>query len=72
MFQGGFVGMNAQLLVTTDETTNFELVSHFFPDDSNSLQKFDIECPSLLQLKILFPESSDFYGRIIIYIVTIL
>ena len=76
MFQGGFVGTECRIkvkrsceqLVHVDQ--NAEL---FFPNDINDLQYFPLTAPiylgkgDLLQIKFL--KSSDFYGRITVYMI---
>lgn len=59
-FQGGFVGKNCQFLLDDIQTP-------FFPDDSSNPQIFPIKGQSVSKLKIIFGESTDFFGRITIY-----
>ena len=43
-----------------------------FPDDVNNLQKFEVNLEKVQKIKIVFVESSDFYGRITLYKLDIL
>merc|ERR1711894_39055 len=67
-FQGGFVGKECHIeTVSVAEETSTK-VTDFYPEDKNSLQIFSIEeKPTATQLKIVFKDSTDFYGRITIY-----
>jgi hypothetical protein len=68
MFQGGFVGADCQLLVKyARDKSRYAQVAQFYPDDCNRLQCFDVEADAVAQLKLLFPKSSDFYGRVTVY-----
>uniref|UniRef100_A0A673FSI1 Nuclear receptor 2C2-associated protein n=1 Tax=Sinocyclocheilus rhinocerous TaxID=307959 RepID=A0A673FSI1_9TELE len=45
----------------------------FYPEDNNCLQSFPIQDVPLVQkLKIVFENSADFFGRIIVYTLEIL
>jgi hypothetical protein len=69
MFQGGFVGEDAKLLVTTVDNSTFHAVApsncNFI--DGNCMQRLDISCDNVTQFRLLFERSSDFYGRVVIY-----
>jgi hypothetical protein len=41
-------------------------VDIIYPDDVNDLQEFPVQCTGRC-LSIIFPSSSDFYGRVTIY-----
>ena len=46
----------------------FESVSFFYPNDSNKYQEFNLDSIGCFKkLKIIFHDSTDFYGRITIY-----
>lgn len=64
-FQGGFVGKSCQVLAPG---TQPEKLIDIYPEDSNKLQTFalDFETP-IDNIKIVFSESTDFFGRITIY-----
>ncbi|KAI8384219.1 galactose-binding domain-like protein [Radiomyces spectabilis] len=69
-FQGGFVGKKCVALGSLPESPNeYNIpIGTFYPEDINSTQKFDFESSTPVQrLKLIFEESSDFYGRITIY-----
>lgn len=64
-FQGGFAGKNCHLEIGDKDTEIFE---SFYPEDTNTLQKFYLKSPAKAKLfKFVFNESTDFFGRIIIY-----
>eukprot|EP01132_Coremiostelium_polycephalum_P003867 gene3867-4819_t len=69
MFQGGFVGKECEISVCKINANTFTNNSNFYPKDVNTLQSFPIEggLTNVKELKILFPESTDFFGRITIY-----
>jgi hypothetical protein len=74
MFQGGFVGQEGA--IETKNSKNGEAETTIVMDeirrieDSNDLQQWDIPESSLCNgsfIKISFPSSTDFYGRVTIY-----
>lgn len=68
MFQGGFVGKNCYV-----ESKDANLKVPFYPEDTNKLQKFPINCNiPVKSLKIVFEESTDFFGRVTIYQVNLI
>ena len=76
MFQGGFVGVECDIICTEINDQGQELndvICTIFPEDINYLQEFyfpepcEIYSTDILQLK--FKKSSDFYGRITVYTV---
>lgn len=76
MFQGGFVGIECDIILTglDDQVHESNRVIHtIFPDDVNNLQKFSLpnplEIPLAKKLELKFKQSSDFYGRVTLYIV---
>ncbi len=70
-FQGGFAAKNICVQKTSTDAgaTRLEIINTYFPDDVNSTQVFSLPGAPLLtdNLKFLFPESTDLYGRIIVY-----
>lgn len=70
-FQGGFVGKTCQLHTITEQEdpSSYSKILDFFPKDDNSKQIFQIprNGKKVTKAKILFVESTDFYGRITIY-----
>jgi hypothetical protein len=74
-FQGGFVGTRCGLLAATEEDKKeWRVLSTVYPEDVNRRQTFDIipAQPEVLSkgvsgLKLIFEDSSDFFGRITIY-----
>ncbi|XP_018965805.1 nuclear receptor 2C2-associated protein isoform X3 [Cyprinus carpio] len=71
-FQGGFSGKSCKLEGSAKEKDLKHIVD-FYPEDNNCLQSFPIQDPPLVQrLKIVFENSADFFGRIIVYTLEIL
>ena len=68
MFQGGFVGKNCQFHVKREGAAKAEFLRDFYPADDNHAQTFDLDCEDkVTQVKIVFLDSTDFFGRITIY-----
>jgi hypothetical protein len=75
VFQGGFVGRRCAVRISgTDSNTAWQTLSHIYPEDVNRRQSFDLvpTHPELLEggvssVKLVFEESSDFFGRITVY-----
>ncbi|CAK9800504.1 Nuclear receptor 2C2-associated protein [Anthophora plagiata] len=64
-FQGGFVGRDCHLEVGNKETNFYE---SFYPEDTNAMQSFHLKNPIKAKtFKFVFNESTDFFGRIVIY-----
>ncbi|XP_059399183.1 nuclear receptor 2C2-associated protein-like [Carassius carassius] len=71
-FQGGFSGKSCKLEGSAKEEDLKHIVD-FYPEDNNCLQSFPIQDAALVQrLKIVFENSADFFGRIIVYTLEIL
>ncbi|KAH9929805.1 uncharacterized protein B0H18DRAFT_1117338 [Fomitopsis serialis] len=74
-FQGGFVGTKCALEVQTQSTarqSQWQPFTHVFPEDVNRKQTFELETldvvsAGILGLKLVFEESSDFFGRVTVY-----
>ncbi|XP_028299747.1 nuclear receptor 2C2-associated protein [Gouania willdenowi] len=66
-FQGGFSAKQCRLEGRPEDGT-ITVLSHFYPEDNNSLQSFPIqEAPAVHRVKIVFENSADFFGRVIVY-----
>ncbi|KAH8548770.1 galactose-binding domain-like protein [Umbelopsis sp. PMI_123] len=69
-FQGGFVGKKCVVVASPAESPNnysMELGT-LYPEDVNQPQSFNVLCPQPVQrLKLIFEESTDFFGRITMY-----
>ncbi|KAI8987264.1 galactose-binding domain-like protein, partial [Mycotypha africana] len=69
-FAGGFAGRKCVALGSTAESPNDYSVEikDFYPQDTHAEQSFEFE-PTipLKRLKIVFEESTDFFGRITVY-----
>ncbi|XP_031460001.1 nuclear receptor 2C2-associated protein isoform X2 [Phasianus colchicus] len=65
-FQGGF---SSRLCTLEGCRTGEELVkiSDLYPEDINAMQRFQLEETALDTLKITFENSTDFFGRIVVY-----
>ncbi|XP_029003988.1 nuclear receptor 2C2-associated protein [Betta splendens] len=71
-FQGGFSAKTCRL-EGCPKTGDLKVIGHFYPEDNNSLQSFPIqEAPSVDKVKIIFENSADFFGRIVVYSLDIL
>uniref|UniRef100_A0A3Q2R1G1 Nuclear receptor 2C2-associated protein n=1 Tax=Fundulus heteroclitus TaxID=8078 RepID=A0A3Q2R1G1_FUNHE len=71
-FQGGFSAKTCRLEGRLKDG-DFLGLSQFYPEDNNCLQSFPIqEAPTVDKVKILFENSADFFGRIIVYSLDIL
>lgn len=71
-FQGGFSGKSCKLEGSSKDE-NLRHILNFYPEDNNSLQSFPIpDAPLVQKLKIVFENSTDFFGRIIVYTLDIL
>lgn len=71
-FQGGFSGRTCRLEGSSKDGS-FAKIDDFYPEDDNSLQSFPIpEAPVVHKLKIVFENSADFFGRIIVYSLDVL
>ena len=66
MFQGGFAGKTCWVEVLR-EGSSFEKRQDFYPEDSNKFQVFPLNPVSCNSVKIVFADSTDFYGRITVY-----
>lgn len=74
-FQGGFVGKTCIAVGSTPSSPNDYSVEigRFYPQDINPTQTFDFPATEgLKRVKIIFEESTDFYGRITVYKLDIL
>ncbi|XP_015518211.2 nuclear receptor 2C2-associated protein [Neodiprion pinetum] len=66
-FQGGFVGKDCRLEAGSDYQS-LKPVEPFYPEDINSAQKFRLtDKVRAKTFKLLFGNSTDFFGRIIVY-----
>ena len=75
VFQGGFVGTRCAICIPgTESDKAWQILCHVYPEDVNRRQSFDLvpTQPELLEggvssVKLIFEESSDFFGRITVY-----
>ena len=68
-FQGGFVPSQIQVLLYSVEENEFKVQDIFYPLDNNDVQSFstNVSISGQGKLRFHFPESTDFYGRIVCY-----
>lgn len=71
MFQGGFAGARCELQTKQSEHEEWASLMFFTPKDSSALQTFAIKEPKARWLKCIFHTSSDPYGRIVVYQLTL-
>ncbi|XP_066551863.1 nuclear receptor 2C2-associated protein [Amia ocellicauda] len=71
-FQGGFTGNTCRLEGCLKDE-EFKKLTDFYPEDNSSLQTFPIQgSPLAHKFKIVFENSTDFFGRIIVYSLDVL
>ncbi|XP_041086902.1 nuclear receptor 2C2-associated protein [Polyodon spathula] len=71
-FQGGFTGSTCRIEGCQKDEA-FTKLADFYPEDKNSLQSFPIHGDALVRrVKIVFENSTDFFGRVIVYTLDVL
>ncbi|XP_029987659.1 nuclear receptor 2C2-associated protein [Sphaeramia orbicularis] len=71
-FQGGFSAKTCRI-EGCPKGGDFAEICLFYPEDNNSLQSFLIqEASAVDKVKIMFENSADFFGRIIVYSLDVL
>ncbi|XP_072260720.1 nuclear receptor 2C2-associated protein isoform X2 [Pyxicephalus adspersus] len=65
-FQGGFSSRNC-ILEGCLKNEELVTITEFYPEDINALQKFVFTEHCVEKLRLSFPSSTDFFGRIIVY-----
>ncbi|XP_011503583.1 PREDICTED: nuclear receptor 2C2-associated protein, partial [Ceratosolen solmsi marchali] len=66
-FQGGFAGLKCQIQAGSN-LKNLNYFQDIFPENSNSIQLFKLISVIKAKIfKLVFQNSTDFFGRIIIY-----
>jgi len=67
-FQGGFVGTTCAVFTRSQDATSWQQLTRIYPEDVNRAQMFDLTAGEPVQgIKLVFEESSDFFGRITVY-----
>ncbi|KAG6840762.1 hypothetical protein C0991_004547 [Blastosporella zonata] len=72
-FQGGFVGTQCALYVDSEVEggNRWKNWTYIYPEDVNRRQSFDLPTldhdSGIRSLKLVFEQSSDFFGRITVY-----
>jgi hypothetical protein len=68
VFQGGFVGKNCRLEAALSEGEELTKCLDFYPDDVSRAQTFNLDRPVTAKFfKIVFSDSTDFFGRVTVY-----
>ena len=64
-FQGGFCGKDCEI-----EVEGNQKILDFYPEDANKLQTFHLltKLEAVRKIRIIFNSSSDFYGRVTLYL----
>ncbi|XP_069505220.1 nuclear receptor 2C2-associated protein [Ambystoma mexicanum] len=70
-FQGGFTSRICKL-EGSRKNEDFAKMLDFYPEDTNALQRFQVEASAFDKLRITFQSSTDFFGRIVVYHLDIL
>ncbi|XP_076978182.1 nuclear receptor 2C2-associated protein [Tamandua tetradactyla] len=65
-FQGGFSSRRGRL-EASQGTEALHKVVDFYPEDNNSLQIFPVPAAEVDWLKVTFEDTTDFFGRVVIY-----
>lgn len=65
-FQGGFSSRHSRLEGSRDGEALSKIVD-FYPEDTNALQTFSIPTMEVDRLKLTFEDTTDFFGRVVIY-----
>jgi len=67
-FQGGFAGTTCAVTTRSQDATSWQELTRIYPEDVNRVQVFDLTTEEPAKgIKLIFDESSDFFGRITIY-----
>jgi hypothetical protein len=67
-FQGGFVGTACLVTTRSQDATTWQELTRIYPEDVNRAQVFDLTAGEPVKaIKLIFEESSDFFGRITVY-----
>lgn len=77
-FQGGFVGTRCVVQVQTSTVQEWKPWTEVYPEDVNREQAFDLPPmqgteweDGITAMKLVFEQSSDFFGRITLYDLTL-
>ncbi|XP_063770632.1 nuclear receptor 2C2-associated protein [Pseudophryne corroboree] len=65
-FQGGFSSRSC-ILEGCLKDGELEKIAEFYPEDINALQRFVFTEQDVEKLRLTFPTSTDFFGRIVVY-----
>lgn len=65
-FQGGFSSRRGRVEGSQGSEALRNIVD-FYPEDNNSLQTFPVPAAEVDRLKVTFEDTTDFFGRVVIY-----
>lgn len=65
-FQGGFSSRRGCLEGSLESEALSKIVD-FYPEDNNSIQTFSVPAAEMDRLKVTFEDTTDFFGRVVIY-----
>ncbi|GAB1293234.1 Nuclear receptor 2C2-associated protein [Apodemus speciosus] len=65
-FQGGFSSRHSRLEGSLGGAALSKIVD-FYPEDTNALQTFPTPTVEVDRLKLTFEDTTDFFGRVVIY-----
>ncbi|XP_028641906.1 nuclear receptor 2C2-associated protein isoform X2 [Grammomys surdaster] len=65
-FQGGFSSRHSRLEGSRGGEALSKIVD-FYPEDTNALQTFSVPAMEVDRLKLTFEDTTDFFGRVVIY-----
>ncbi|KAM4888176.1 nuclear receptor 2C2-associated protein [Thomomys bottae] len=65
-FQGGFSSRRG-LLEGSQGGDTLNKILDFYPEDNNSLQAFPVPTAQVDRLKVTFEDTTDLFGRVVIY-----
>lgn len=73
MFQGGFVGIECDVILIEEQDS--KIIQTIFPEDINDLQSFKlnsgVKVLTTSKIELKFKNSSDFYGRVTVYMINL-
>uniref|UniRef100_A0A336KMW9 CSON011887 protein n=1 Tax=Culicoides sonorensis TaxID=179676 RepID=A0A336KMW9_CULSO len=73
-FQGGFAGKDCTIQISKNAASDEMIKEQFFPEDVNKSQSFKLKDPveDVKSIRLVFENSFDFFGRIVVYSLEIL
>lgn len=76
-FQGGFVGTRCSVTTKVSDEADWTSWLYIYPEDVNGRQDFDLDGGTVNEsgvtsIKVVFEQSSDFFGRVTVYDIRLL